>query len=62
MVIGSTPIVRHGQAVRAVAFREAEHACTIHSNQEVVTAQTIAVEHFLADQGLDSDSDDVLHI
>ncbi len=61
MVVRSAPIARCCQAIGAVAFGEAVNAGAINADQEISTAQAIAVEHFLSDQGFDSSGDHLLH-
>jgi hypothetical protein len=62
MVIGGVSVVCHRQAMGTVAFGESEHACAVNSDEEVATAQAIAVEHFLANQGSDGPGDHGLHL
>jgi hypothetical protein len=48
--------------MRTVVFGESQHARAVNDDEEITTAQAIAVEHFLADQGFDRLGDHVLHL
>ena len=62
MVIGGVSVVCRCQAMRTMTLREGEQAGAVDSDEEIATAQAIAVEHFLAHQGFDSPGDHCLHL